>query len=428
MNQRLTISSALSRAAQLLAIVLATTALQANAMPSFARQTGMNCSGCHVGSYGPQLTPAGIRFKLSGYTDSDGQSGKVPLSAMIVTSFSKTQQGQVPAPDHLKSNNNLKLDKVSVFYAGKISHYLGAFAQFTHDGIEHVNMVDQVDVRYAQTHEVAGKEVLLGVSVNNNPGVQDPFNTMPVWGFPYVSSAAGVGTGDAATLINGGLEGRVLGTSAYAMLNDNFYAELGTYKSMSTKLQSSLGQGSDDTNKLGGNTYWRLAYMNDMKDQAFHAGVFGWTAAVKPDHTSSGPSDHYKDMGIDASYQFLGTREHMATVNASYVRERKLKGATSDVAHLKEARINASYYLNQTYGASLGLFSTKGDTSTDSTRGKMLQVDWTPWGKEDATAPEPFSFANVRLGAQYWDYNTFEGNSSSAKDHNTAYLFAWFSY
>ncbi|MBL8446093.1 MAG: hypothetical protein JNJ44_01630, partial [Zoogloeaceae bacterium] len=36
----------------------------AQAVPSFARQTGQECAACHVGAYGPQLTPYGIKFKI----------------------------------------------------------------------------------------------------------------------------------------------------------------------------------------------------------------------------------------------------------------------------------------------------------------------------------------------------------------------------
>ena len=36
------------------------------AVPSFARQTGMNCVACHTSF--PELTPFGREFKLNGYT------------------------------------------------------------------------------------------------------------------------------------------------------------------------------------------------------------------------------------------------------------------------------------------------------------------------------------------------------------------------
>lgn len=66
--------------------------VEASALPSFTRQTGEACVSCHIGSYGPQLTPRGMLFKLTGYTQSDGEDGKVPLSAMIVEGFTHTSK------------------------------------------------------------------------------------------------------------------------------------------------------------------------------------------------------------------------------------------------------------------------------------------------------------------------------------------------
>ena len=416
--------SVLLKAAALAAVLLAP---QAHALPSYARQTGMECVACHIGGFGPQLTPAGIRFKLTGYTDSDGQPDKIPLSGMVVGSWSHTAADQDPAPDHLKANNNLKMDQASIFLAGKLTEHMGAFVQVTHNGVDHSTSLDQVDVRYARSLELGGKDTVVGVSVNNNPGVQDAFSTMPAWTFPYTSSPAGFGTGNAATLINGGLSGRVMGASAYAFYDDSLYGELGTYRSLSPAAQRKLGVG-EDFQRLGGNAYWRLGWLKDMKSQAFHLGLFGWNASLLPDRTVGGPQDQYRDVGIDGSYQFLGTREHILTVSGSFIKERKTDGATAELMRLRESRLNASYYFNPTWGGSVGAFATRGTDPAAATNGHLLQVDWTPWGKESASAPSPFAWANIRLGAQYWAYNKFNGDSASAKDHNTTYLFAWTSF
>lgn len=54
--------------------------LDANALPGFARQTGMPCSSCHVQSFGPNLTSIGRNFKLNGYTQTDGKNNNlIPL-------------------------------------------------------------------------------------------------------------------------------------------------------------------------------------------------------------------------------------------------------------------------------------------------------------------------------------------------------------
>lgn len=120
---------------------------------------------------------------------------------------------QRPA-DGYKTNNNAALDEASLFLAGKLADKLGAFVQLTYDGIAKASALDHVDLRYAHATDLHGKDLVLGLSVNNNPGVQDPFNTMPTWSFPYTASALGFAGPEAATLINGGLEHRVLGASA----------------------------------------------------------------------------------------------------------------------------------------------------------------------------------------------------------------------
>ena len=42
----------------------------AQALPSYARQTGQQCAACHNGF--PELTPYGRQFKLNGYTWTGG--------------------------------------------------------------------------------------------------------------------------------------------------------------------------------------------------------------------------------------------------------------------------------------------------------------------------------------------------------------------
>jgi hypothetical protein len=396
----------------------------AHAVPSYARQTGMDCAGCHVGAFGPQLTPAGIRFKLGGYTDSNGKDGLVPLSGMLMAGYAHTSADQEPPPDHLKSNDNLTLDQASLFIAGRASDHLGAFVQVTYDGVAHQASLDQVDLRFATPLALDGHEAIFGVSVNNNPTVQDPFNTLSAWSFPFLSPSSGFGTGDAATLIDGGLAGIVLGASAYGVFDKSWYGEVGTYGSMSPSTQDALGLGRDEQ-RLEGNAYWRLAYMQDMKSTAFHAGLFGWSARLDPDRTVPGLVDSYRDVGVDGSWQYLGTREHIFSVYGSLTHEEVHTGEDGSNGHLVAERLNATYHYQETWGAGAGLFSTHGSDPDATTRGFMLQADWTPWGKEAAAAPASLQWLNLRLGAQYWHYGTFDGTSQGAGDHDTVSLFAW---
>ncbi|MEO8418537.1 MAG: hypothetical protein ABI475_07435 [Methylophilaceae bacterium] len=51
----------------------------ANAVPSFARQTSLACASCHFSWL--ELTPTGRKFKLNGYTL--GERQPIPLAAML---------------------------------------------------------------------------------------------------------------------------------------------------------------------------------------------------------------------------------------------------------------------------------------------------------------------------------------------------------
>ena len=62
------------------ALVVGISAAPARAVPAFAVQTGQTCETCHVGGFGPQLTPYGRNFKLNGYTQRSTPFN-VPLAA-----------------------------------------------------------------------------------------------------------------------------------------------------------------------------------------------------------------------------------------------------------------------------------------------------------------------------------------------------------
>ncbi len=60
--------------------LLALSSGPAEALPSYARQTGQPCAACHT--IIPELTPFGRRFKIGGYTLQGGDWKGPPLAAM----------------------------------------------------------------------------------------------------------------------------------------------------------------------------------------------------------------------------------------------------------------------------------------------------------------------------------------------------------
>ena len=97
----------------------------AQAVPSFARQTGMQCNECHT--IFPELTPFGRIFKLGGYVLS--KTGKQyefppPLAGMAQASFTDAKgltSGVAPfdSTDRATDRTNLP-QQLSLFYGGRI--------------------------------------------------------------------------------------------------------------------------------------------------------------------------------------------------------------------------------------------------------------------------------------------------------------------
>lgn len=406
-------------AGMLSAALLGLMSLDAQAVPSYARQTGQDCAACHVGAFGPQLTPYGMRFKLGGYTDSDGKDGKIPLSGMVVASATHNA-----AADENGQKNHSSLDEASIFLAGRLTDHLGSFVQVTRDGIEHTTALDQADLRFATTADVAGKDTIFGISLNNNPSLSDPFNTLPAWSFPYTSSAKSAGTGGSDFVGFGGLEHTVWGLSAYSLWNNRVYGELGTYRAFSSSALSHMGVGKDNAvGELSGSAYWRLGYTEDLKSRGWSVGLVGTNGTLK-DRETGDVTAKFHDIGVDGSYQFLGTREHVATLNASYIKEHET--AADDTK--KEFKLNGSYYFQNTYGGTLGYFQAKSSSGTNDNRGYILQADWTPWGKESSWGAP---WANLRVGLQYVGFTKFadeNGPVAKPSDNNNLHLFAWTSF
>ncbi len=422
----------------------------AQAMPSYARQTGQECASCHVGGYGPQLTPFGIKFKLGGYADNDGKGGKVPLSAMLVGSYTHTDKDLTePAGPHDKTNDNTSLQEVSAFLAGGLGDHAGSFVQVTWSDIDRTTVLDNAELRYADTVQIGGKDTLLGVSVNNNPTMQDPFNTLGSWRFPYTGSELAPGPA-AGPMIDGGLEHQVIGANLYGLWDDSIYAELGGYRSLSKGLLDTINV-EDEAGRIDGVApYGRIAYFKDQHSSAYSVGMYAMATDLQPGRVS-GPSDKYYDVGIDGSYTFLGNREHIVTINGSLTHEHQILNATygaGDAEHrgnnLNKLDLSASYFYQQTYGVSVGLFDIWGDrdqglyaaapdegsrTGKPDSNGLILQADWTPFGKEESwNAP----WANLRLGLQYTLYNKYNGADNNydgygrdAGDNNTLFAFLW---
>ncbi|MCJ2178492.1 hypothetical protein [Novosphingobium album (ex Hu et al. 2023)] len=434
-------------------VLLVVPARRAAAVPAFAEQTGMACEACHVGGFGPQLTPLGREFKLSGYT-MRAKAFNVPLSAMAVASLTHVRKDQVPPPDGLDRNDNLAFDQGSLFVAGGVGKHLGSFAQITYDGVAEAWAWDNLDVRAVTRGKLFGTDAVYGLTLNNSPTVQDVWNTTPAWGFPYTDTAVS-GTPDAAPLIDDALAQNTLGLSAYAWVGQKYYAEAGAYTSPAAGTLNWLGADPGDPGDIRGLApYGRFAWQGQAAGGTLQAGAFALKAAISPGRDrSTSLRDHYTDLGLDTSWQKVLSSGDTISVQARYVHETSNLQASCALAlvgdglapdcahdHLNEWRGDVSYAWHNGIDATLGAFATAGTRNGDlyggngkpDSNGLMAELDYSPWGNGNSPLGSRF---NMRVGLQCTVYGRFDGArhnydgaGANASDNDAVRLYTWLAF
>lgn len=414
-------------------------ATPAGAVPLYASQTGQKCASCHFGGNFHELTASGREFKLLGYVD--GERERIPVSAMLQASMTKISSYNGSDASQFPRDGGLVAQQVSLFSGGKVTDNIGAFVQWTYDGVAHHSNLDNTDIRYANKTKVGDKALIYGLSLNNNPTVQDVFNTVPAWGFPYASPAGGTPamTPAAGTLIDGGLAQLVAGLNAYVDWNDSLYAEIGGYKT-ADGVFSFMRAGQDTAANryvIGGTSpYWRLALHGDSGAHHWMVGTYGMVADIYSDPTdATSPTNRFKDIALDGQYQYASDKNRWS-VQTTWIHEKADwnaatigNGVDNSSDTLDTFRIKGSYFYNNQVGGTVGVFSTTGSqdaphysgsaNGSPNSRGYIVEADYLP-------------ISNVKLAAQYTGYTKFDGASSNydgsgrnARDNNTLYLLGW---
>src|SRR6202030_3194615 len=166
-----------------------------------------------------------------------------------------------------------------------------------------------------------GKPLNYGAMFNNNPTVEDLWNSTPAWGFPFTGSNVAP-TPTAGALINGGLAQDVAGVGAYGMWNEHFYLAGTIYRSEHIGgAQPNSGQGFG-FNIRGVAPYWRVAWQTSSKNDYLEVGTYGMHVKSTPNGVT-GLMDSYTDWAVDFQYdrtmpQF---KNDVVSVRGTYIRE-----------------------------------------------------------------------------------------------------------
>jgi hypothetical protein len=431
-------------------LLVGAAATKARAVPSFARQTGMSCTACHT--VWPELTPFGRTFKLTGYTMS--KSGKKyqfppPITGLAQFSFTHTDKEYPPgtAPNQSQANDNVGVpQELSIYYAGKIYDKLGAFCQGTYDGLEQKFVMDMTDIRLANSSKIWDKPIIYGLTINNNPTVQDVWNSTPAFGFPYSGSSIAPMPA-AATMIDNTMAQQLGGIGIYGYFNNLVYGEVTFYRTTLNSYPVWMGLGvPTEMIAEGVVPYWRLWVQHQWGKHSLEIGHYGMVTHTYPEGMTRGGTDQFVDIAFDAQYQYIA-KPYLFSLTGTFIHEIQNWDASYPLGNtanrsdeLNTFRINGNFsYWGQygTYAFNVGVFTTFGSRDTGlyapdpvdgsknglpNSTGVILQAAYLP----------PIWDRRTKFVVQYTIYSNFNGAGSdydgfgrSASDNNTLYVLVW---
>ncbi len=312
---------------------------------------------------------------------------------------------------------------------------------------------DNTDIRLARPMRLFGHDLVVGTTLNNNPSVADVWNTLPAWGYPFIDSSLGFGTGDFSPYI-AGLAQAVWGGGGYFDYNKWVYGEFDLYRSLSNGQSKALTGGEVSGLSIPGvAVYGRLAVHHTFGNHSFMLGTFVLNANPQPTGPIRGfGTDQITDVGVDGMYQWI-SGVNAVTVNAAYTHEHASWNASfnpglptgplvsNNADYSDYFNANVQYLWNQKIGGVLGYFYNSGsadpllygtNTGKPNTRGYSAEIDYYPFNN---SGPKFFPWINMKLFAQYTRYSQFDGaaknydgSGRNASDNNTLFLGVWLAF
>ena len=231
-----------------LASALPFLATETQAMPSFARQTGMVCNSCHIGTDSvPNFTRTGRIFAMRGYTrpmireklrqdgqtvDGELQYGGDYISLNMLDFFAARFRSEFAIQS---KTNGVKSDvtsnplaRLAMFYTGPITDWLGLWTEIAYLGNNSINSVTTTnpgptglnffayDEFRLSTSRLIGDNSFVGLSFGNEPGDVVTQFVFPI-GIPRFFTLGQGGVGKFLTMST---------LSMHALLDDRLWLQL----------------------------------------------------------------------------------------------------------------------------------------------------------------------------------------------------------
>ena len=134
-----------------------------HAIPPWARKYSMSCAGCHQPVV-PRLNATGLTFKWAGYRMPNELGDKMEVKkieeylaarAIVRYNFEKTQRANADV-------NALDVPSASLFAAGPVGKYYGAFIEFERTSDSRVDLIAQLSAVWGKENGFGGVRVGMG--------------------------------------------------------------------------------------------------------------------------------------------------------------------------------------------------------------------------------------------------------------------------
>ena len=442
----------------------------AGAVPSFARQTGYDCTACHT--IYPELTPLGRRFKLYGYTwtnkppEATVVSGRDPNAPFPTTttpaSPARLWLSRVPPISFvffgsITGWNRRPIDtdatgtmypaqeplalfpqEASLVYAGRISDASGLWAQLTYSQTDGGVGIDTVDLRYiiysdGDLLDSKGRraDLLLGMTFNNAPTSADVWATggssvggASSFGVPNFPVESQIAKPRSPLLYN--LAQKSAAVGAYAFLDDALYMELAGYVAAQPGVLHVSSDPATLTSSGGAidyvAPYWRFGYERNWDDdrRSLMVGTTGmFSKFTQPGAASLLPAASYLDVGLDAQYQMIEP-DHILTLHGSWMHEQTWNTPALVGTALSNARdrldrlsLGARYFFDRTYGALVNFVDVSGTNDVLANCDGIAACNGSPAARWVTFEAYWMARLNVQLFVHYDAFFTLDSASNA---------------
>jgi hypothetical protein len=361
---------------------------KSSAVPSFARQTGKACSGCHT--IWPRLNATGREFKLTGYTDVAEDYPRIVKDNMDLLRYGPLSMSIISLPYSKVSgqrSETLIPDEVAIFYAGRITPNIGAFMEPVWSKESGVFELEFAKLAAATRWGTSTVGIVAG---KMDVGGADPYNTIRFTAYHTINQPAIFSQPDS---LGRDFFSFVGTTNQGVVLNGKFfqtlYAAVGGFR----------GHESSDP----GDAFARLAAEFPLGGEAnIVVGGFYYGGKEIYDHTGETPAGPIYESelmrsGADLQYQ-MESGSHIVDIVGVYMTgsDKDLDNTPGMEVKFKGYYAEASYFFERMYGVTIGYdkISSNEDTSLDK-KGPTINVSYLPWlNTKLALEYSTFTYAN----------------------------------